>query len=168
MKRTLFVCSCLLLVSALSAQNASDETAIRKIIQQQQDAWNRHDWPAFSRYYAEDATLINFVGQIWEGRDKILEHLNLLSACCLEPTSLKFEIRNFRFLNSDQVIVYTEETLNADRDYDVPIRRYKKGDTDYKWRVDVFVRKNKEWLVTSTQMTLINQVITPHGGGNGN
>jgi len=162
MKRATFVSVVICLVTAVSAQNTPDRVTIRKIIQQQQDAWNRHDWAAFSSYYADDATLINFIGQIWEGKNSILEHFNLLSGCCLEPTSLNFEVKNFRSLTPDLMIVYIEETLYADRDYTVPIRQYKKGDVDYKWRIDVFVRKNKDWRVLSTQMTLINQVITPH------
>lgn len=146
-----------------SAQNkSSDETAIKNIIQQQETAWNKHDWEKLSSYFTDDGTLINFVGQIWKGRTGILSHFKLLSACCLEPTSLKFEFKEARFLTPDIALVYTEEALFADRDYDVPFHQYKKGDTDYKWKIDVFERKNNEWKIRSTQMTLINQIVSPH------
>lgn len=158
-----FTCACLLLVTMLSAQNnSSDEIAIKKVIQQQEDAWNKHDWETLTSYFTDSGTLINFVGEFWKGSDKILAHFNLLSACCLEPTSLRFEVKNIRFLAADIAIVNTEETLFAGKDYDVPLRQYKKGDTGYKWKTDVFVKKNNEWKVTSTQMTLINQLISPH------
>ena len=113
-------------------------------------------------YPCEDATLINFVGSLWKGRNEILSHFKLLSECCLEPTSLKFEFKQARFLTPDIAIVYTKETLFADKDYDVPFRKYKKGDIDYKWKIDVFAKENDEWKVKSTQMTLINQMISPH------
>lgn len=153
-----------MLVATVAAQTtSSDTTEIKSIIRQQEDAWNRHDWAAFCSHYTEEATLINFVGQFWDGKDNILEHFKLLNACCLEPTSLKFEVRKFRSLGPDLMMVFIEETLLADRDYEVPIQRYKKGHIDYKWRVDFFVRRNQEWKSLSTQMTLMNPVLFPHG-----
>lgn len=163
MKRSILLPVFIFFATALFAQNnTKDETAIKNIIQQQENAWNRHDWDALSSYLTEDATLINFVGQFWKGRNDILAHFKLLSECCLEPTSLKFEFKQARFLTSDIAIVYTEETLFADKDYNVPFRQYKKGDTDYKWKIDLFVKEKDKWKVKSTQMTLINQMISPH------
>lgn len=109
-----------------------------------------------------NATLINFIGDFWNSKTAIIDHFKKFNDCCLSPTSLKFEVKTIRFLTPDIGIVYIEETLFADRDYDVPLRHYKKGDTDYKWRIDVFEKKNDDWKVTSTQMTLINQILFPH------
>lgn len=163
MKRSILLPVFIFLATALFAQNnKKDETAIKNIIQQQENAWNRHDWDALSSYFTDDATLINFVGQFWKGRNDILAHFKLLSECCLEPTSLKFEFKQARFLTPDIAMVYTEETLFADKDYNVPFRQYKKGDTDYKWKIDLFVKEKDKWKVKSTQMTLINQMISPH------
>jgi uncharacterized protein (TIGR02246 family) len=163
MKQSILTSLFIFLATVLFAQNnTKDKTAIRNIIQQQEQAWNRHDWEAFSSNFTDDATLINFVGQFWKGRSEILAHFKLLNDCCLAPTSLKFEIKQERFLTVDMAIVYIEETLFADKDYDVPFRQYKKGDIDYKWRIDIFERKNGEWKVTATQMTLINQMVSPH------
>jgi uncharacterized protein (TIGR02246 family) len=169
MKHSFFICACMLIVTMLSAQNnSSDEMVIKKIIQQQEDAWNKHDWETLASYFTEDGTLINFVGEVWKGRNAIVAHFKLLSACCLEPTSLKFEVKTIRFVMSNIAIVYTEETLFADKDYDVPFRHYKKGDIDYKWKADVFVKNDNEWRITSTQMTLINQMISPHSSSEKN
>jgi uncharacterized protein (TIGR02246 family) len=163
MKQTFFACVFAFLTTAVLAQShEKDEMAIRRIIQQQQTAWNKHDWEALSSYFTEDGTLINFVGEIWKSKQEILSHFKLLGPCCLEPTSLRFDVKQVRFLSSTLVIVYTEETLFADKDYSVPFRQYKKGDTDYKWRVDVFEKRNDDWKIVSMQMTLINQLISPH------
>ncbi|MET0638167.1 MAG: SgcJ/EcaC family oxidoreductase [Chitinophagaceae bacterium] len=162
MKQLIFISLFLFLTGALAAQNnTKDEMAIKNIIRQQENAWNRHDWAALTSYFTDDGTLVNFVGQFWQGRNEILAHLNLLSKCCLEPTSLKFEFRQARFLTPDIAIVYTEETLFADKDYEVPFRQYKKGEIDYKWKIDVFEKKNGEWKITATQMTLINKMLPP-------
>jgi hypothetical protein len=50
----------------------------------------------------------------------------------------------------------------ADKDYDVPFRQYKKGDIDYKMVMDIFVKQNNEWKITAAQLTLINQMLSPH------
>jgi uncharacterized protein (TIGR02246 family) len=153
----------MLLVRVLSAQNnSSDEIAIKKVIQQQGDARNKHDWETLSSYFTEDGILINPAGQFWKGRNEILAQLKLLSDCCLGPTSMKVEVKNIRFLTPDIAIIYMEETVIADKDFDVPFRQYKKGDTDYTWKTDVFIKKNNEWKITSRQVTPVNQIVSPH------
>ena len=163
MKQLMLFHAFVFIATTLVAQNdTTDEMAIKNIIQRQEDSWNKHDWETLCSFFTEDGTLINFVGQLWKSRNDILAHFKLLSECCLEPTSLKFDFKQARFLTPDIAIVYTEETLYADRNYNVPFRKYKKGDTDYKWKIDVFVKDNGIWKVRSTQMTLINQQISPH------
>lgn len=163
MKQSFFTCALILLATILSAQRrTTDETAIKNIKQQQETDWNKHDWASFSSYFTDDGTLINFVGQFWKGKNDILSHFKELGDCCLSPTSLKFDVKDIRFVTAEIAIVYTEETLYADKDYEVPFRKYKKGETDYKMLTDVFVRINGEWKITAAQLTLINQIISPH------
>ena len=165
MKHSILTVAFFVVATALSAQDHHiDEIAIKKVILQQEAAWNKHDWEGFSSYFTEDGTLINFLGQFWQGRKDIIMHFNLFGDCCLVPTSLKFEFKNARFITPDIAVVYIEETLIANKDYDVPFRRYKKGEIDYKMKSDVFVRQNDKWMVAATQLTLINQVVSPHGG----
>ena len=163
MKHSLLTCACVLLATALSAQdNSLDERAIKKVIQQQGDARNKHDWETLSSYFTDDGTLINPAGQLWRGRTEILANLRLLSDCCLGPTSSKVAVKHIRFVTPDIAIVYMEETVIADKDFDVPFRQYKKGDTDYTWKTDVFIKKDNEWKITSRQVTFINQIVSPH------
>lgn len=169
MKHSFFTCTLILFTITLFAQNnATDEASIKAVKKQQEAAWNKHDWNTFSSYFTDDGTLINFVGQFWKGRNDILTHFKQLGDCCLSPTSLKFEVKNIRFLTPEIAVVYTEETLFADKDYDVPFRKYKKGDTDYKVLTDVFVKTNNEWKITSAQLTLINQIVSPHNSSDKN
>lgn len=163
MKHSFFTCTFILFATMLFAQsNATDATSIKAVKKQQEDAWNKHDWETFSDYFTDDATLINFIGQFWKSKRDIIEHFKQLSDCCLSPTSLRFEVKNIRFITPDIAVVYTEETLFADKDYNVPFRQYKKGDIDYKMLTDVFVKQNNEWKITAAQLTLINQIISPH------
>lgn len=151
----------ILVTTVLFAQNSvTDEMSIKAVKKQQEAAWNKHDWEDFSSYFTENATLINFVGQLWKSKDDIIAHFNLLNDCCLSPTSLKFEVKNIKFLTSEIAVVSTLETLCADRDYNVPFHQYKKGDIDYKLLTDIFVKQNQEWKITAAQLTLINQTVS--------
>lgn len=158
-KGILFILFVTITSISFAQTNKTDDAAIKSIISKQEQHWNKHDWESLCSFYNDDATLINFVGQHWKSRIEILQHFKELSACCLEPTSLKFEVEKIRYLTSEIAIVYIKETLFADRDYSVPFREYKKGDVDLKMRVDVFVKKNGSWKIASTQMTLINPII---------
>jgi uncharacterized protein (TIGR02246 family) len=149
--------------TAMFAQSQkNDEIIIKNIIQQQQVAWNDHDWNAFSSHFTDDGTLINFIGQFWKGKADILDHFKLLNDCCLAPTSLEFTTKSIRFLTPTVAVVYLEEKLVADRDYDVPFHHYKKGDTEYKILTNIFVKTNREWEIAAAQLTLINQIVSPH------
>ena len=169
MKRSILISAFIFLAIVLFAQNdTKDEMAIRKVIQQQGDTRNKHDWETLSSYFTDDGILINPVGQFWKGRNEILAHLKLLSVCCLEPISTKVDVKNIRFLTPDVAIVYTEVTEVANKDFDLPFHQYKKGDTDYTWKTDVFMKKNNEWKITSRQVTLIDQIISPHNSSDKN
>src|SRR4051812_3323421 len=162
MKQVILISVFAFLVTHLFAQeNTKDEIAIKNVLQQQENAWNRHDWDSLGSYFADDGTLINSVGLLWKGRKDIIAHLKLISDCCLVPTSVKFELKQARFITPDLAIVYTEETLFAYKD-DELLHLYKKGDTEYKWKIDLFEKKDNEWKIISTQMTLINQIVSPH------
>ncbi|WP_221393405.1 SgcJ/EcaC family oxidoreductase [Dyadobacter sp. NIV53] len=163
MKHLLLIYGLVLLPIPLFAQgHTNDEMAIKNVIRQQESAWNKHDWDEFSNHFTDDGTLINFIGQFWKDRNDITAHFKFLSDCCLAPTTLKFEFVSARFLTPDVVIVYLQETLIADKDYEVPFHNYKKGETDYKMVTNVFVKTNNEWKITAAQLTLINQIVSPH------
>jgi uncharacterized protein (TIGR02246 family) len=163
MRRSFFTCVFMLFGGMLFAQNnATDESSIKSVKRQQEAAWNKHDWEKFSSFFTDDATLINFIGQFWKSKSDIIEHFKQLNDCCLSPTSLKFDVRSVRFITPEIAIVYTEETLLAERDYNVPFHQYKKGDTDYKMLTDIFIKQNDQWKILSVQVTLINQIISPH------
>jgi uncharacterized protein (TIGR02246 family) len=161
----------LLLVLALLGSSATtlfgqnsreDEAAIRADIQEQGAARNKHDWAALSSHFADDGVLINPAGQFWKGRNEIRTQLAALSSCCLEPTSVKVDVRSIRFIAPDIAIVYTEETITAEKDFEVPLHRYRKGDVDYTWKTDVLVKKHNGWKIESRQVTLMNQAVVPH------
>jgi uncharacterized protein (TIGR02246 family) len=162
MKHSISTCTLILFSTILLAQENANEIQIKGVKARQEAAWNNHNWESFSSDFTDSATLINFIGQLWKGKSDILAHFKALNDCCLSPTSLKFEVINIKFLTPEIAIVYTEESLFTDKDYNVPFHKYKKGDIDYKLLTDIFVKENNEWKITAAQLTLINQIVSPH------
>ena len=56
-----------------SSVSATDEAAVRAIIDRQTDAWNKHDMDAFVADATPDLDWINVVGMHWMGRETVLK-----------------------------------------------------------------------------------------------
>ena len=157
--------SCFLIVNAytLSAQNdAGAETAIKAIIQKQEDAWNKHDVKEMGVYFSDDATLINFLGMYWKSKEEIMQNLSRINEDVFKHTSIRFELKKLKFVTGDVAIANVEEQFTVEEDYTDLGQLNKKGDKNYKMITNVFIRKNNEWLITASQLTLINQFASPH------
>ena len=52
------------------------DPGIEQLVQQLVDAWNRREWPAFSRLFREDADYVTGDGRRLSGRERIRESLS--------------------------------------------------------------------------------------------
>ncbi len=57
--------------AAPAGAHAQDEAALRKLVAEQTEAWNRSDAAAWSKDFAPDAEFINIVGTVFSGRAEI-------------------------------------------------------------------------------------------------
>jgi uncharacterized protein (TIGR02246 family) len=55
----------------LPALSAADESAVRALVSQFADSWNRHDMKAMRELDTEDVEWINVVGHYWRGKDTV-------------------------------------------------------------------------------------------------
>jgi SnoaL-like protein len=62
-----------LLSRMLLAQSATEESAVRKIIQDQVTAWNKGDAEAYSQHFATDGTFTNILGMFYTGHEAFRE-----------------------------------------------------------------------------------------------
>ncbi len=100
----------LLIASATFAQTASDETAIRSIIQDEIAAWNTGDAVAYSRHFAADGTFTNITGQFFSGYDAFLKQHQVIFEGRFKQTTLQQDIVSLKFVRSDVAVV---EVLTA-------------------------------------------------------
>ncbi len=55
--------------------SAKGEQAIREVVEQHAELWNRHDMAAYAALFADNADLINIRGGWWQGRVQIEERM---------------------------------------------------------------------------------------------
>jgi uncharacterized protein (TIGR02246 family) len=94
-----------LLATQLGAQTASDETAIRSIIQDEIAAWNQGDAVAYSRHFSADGTFTNITGQFFTGYEAFLKQHEVIFAGRFKQTRLQQDIVSLRFVRPDVAVV---------------------------------------------------------------
>lgn len=88
----------------------ADETAIRKLIQDEVAAWNRGDATAYSRQFATDGRFTNIRGQFFTGYDAFLNQHEVVFQGIFKNSTLQQDIVSLEFIGPDVVVV---ETLNS-------------------------------------------------------
>lgn len=88
----------------------ADETAIRKLIQDEVAAWNRGDATAYSRQFATDGRFTDIRGQFFTGYDAFLNQHEVVFQGIFKNSTLQQDIVSLEFIGPDVVVV---ETLNS-------------------------------------------------------
>ncbi len=88
-----------------SKGRTKDEEAVRKVVTDSVEAWNRHDVKAFSMLFTDDADFINVLGAGAAGRTEIEKlHAPLFSTIFKESKVTTVDTR-VRFIKSDVATV---------------------------------------------------------------
>ena len=90
---------------ARAQHRAESEQAIRKVIADAAEAWNRRDAPALGLLFAADADLVPVGGTLLKGRAEIEAHHAILLAASDKETRLAWKASGIRFLRPDVAIV---------------------------------------------------------------
>jgi uncharacterized protein (TIGR02246 family) len=94
-----------LLATQLGAQTASEEPAIRSIVQDEIAAWNQGDAVAYSRPFAADGTFTNITGQFFTGYDAFLKQHEVIFEGRFKRTRLQQDIVSLKFVRPDVAVV---------------------------------------------------------------
>jgi uncharacterized protein (TIGR02246 family) len=90
-----------------------DETAIRKIVQDEVAAWNRGDARAYSRHFANDGTCTNIRGQFFTGHGAFLKQHEVIFQGVFKNTTLQQDVVSLRFIGPDVAIVETLASVSG-------------------------------------------------------
>jgi uncharacterized protein (TIGR02246 family) len=138
----------LLLGSGLAAQTAmsgSEEVAVRKVISDFADAWNRHDAKAMAELHTDDVNFVNIFGQWWKGRSEVEAGLRLGHTTAFSKSRMLVNTEMVKFLAADIVLVHGTMELQ-----DAPPETLGRCHSSR-----VLVKENGRWLISSFQNTLI-------------
>jgi uncharacterized protein (TIGR02246 family) len=126
----------------------AEETAIRKIIQDEVTDWNRGDAVAYSRQFATDGTFTNIRGQFFTGHEAFLKQHEVIFQGVFKNTISQQEIVSLKFIGPDLAIVETLTSVSG-------MRATAQGmTTDSKGRLrtrlmQVVTRRDGEWKIVA-------------------
>lgn len=148
MKRTLKVA--LLLFSfgwaPAHAQSAADDTAIRRIISNQEAAWNKGDGQEYGRDVAADASFTNLFGMVFYGKSAFTARHQEILTSFYKGTRKKHVIRRIKFITSDVAIVDIDNELSGVKV--MPVGIAVPADGVLKTQLmEVLVRRGGTWVV---------------------
>ncbi|MEY2574677.1 MAG: hypothetical protein QOF80_164 [Verrucomicrobiota bacterium] len=98
-----------------ASEGANDESAIRALEVQQQEAWNHHDAKAYAALFTEDGDCVNVVGWWWKGRAEIEKKLTDAYVYVFSESVLKIGEVTVRFLEPNSAIVHVRWTMTGAR-----------------------------------------------------
>jgi uncharacterized protein (TIGR02246 family) len=135
---------------------ASDETAIRHIVQQVQDGWNAHDGKAFAAPFAEDADYVIVNGVHIKGRTTIETGHTAIFTSIYKDSQNTGTIKSIRFPLTGMAIVHIEWNLEFRVGGEL-----KKG---HAMNTMVMIKDQGKWSITAFHNTPIQP--SPARGGN--
>jgi uncharacterized protein (TIGR02246 family) len=112
-----FILSGLILATAVcgsgqtSQAMSQDEAAIRKVVQQVEDGWNRNDGKAFAAPFAADADYVVVNGATIKGREAIEKGHNGIFTTIYKDSHNVGTVKSIRFLRPDVAVVHIEWNL---------------------------------------------------------
>ena len=144
-------------VAQTTAVPREDEAALRSLMADLDQAWNRGDAKAWASHYVEDGELINILGGVFSGKDAIeRRHAEILSTF-FQGSRHRGRIRRMRLINSNAAIV----------DVDVELSNYKalppgiQESPDHVLRTrlqHVLSKAEGRWMIVASQNTAMVSV----------
>ena len=91
----------------------ADETAIRKLIQDEVTDWNRGDAAAYSRQFATDGSFTNIRGQFFTGHEAFLKQHEVIFQGIFKNTTSQQDVVSLKFIKPDVAIVETLTSVSG-------------------------------------------------------
>lgn len=111
----------------VSAQSSSDTAAIRNIVQNEIETWNKGDAVGYSRDFSPTGTFTNIRGQFFTGYPGYLKQHEVIFQGIFKNTVVKMEIASLKFVRPDVAIVETASLVTGAGPGAVGVTRDDKG-----------------------------------------
>lgn len=152
MKKPLFILLLSLIAGIANAQSdtAQEKEAIRQLVRNYENAWNRHDPRGLAANYDENATWVNWFGAMYIGRKDIQDHYESTHSTYFKNTQYYTRaVEDILFIKPDVAIAHVRTGLTGDSRYP--------GQT-FEFRRMIVLTKNKGvWLIFAGQNAKLNE-----------
>lgn len=144
---TLLIAMLSLVVTSARAQQidtAKENQAIRQLIQNYADAWNRHDPKGLAANYRSDATWVNWFGAYYSGRQDIEDHYRTTHHSYFKLSHYyNRDLEDIQYLKPEIAIVHVRTGLTDDIRYPGEAFEFR--------RMMVLTKKDGVWLIQAGQ-----------------
>jgi len=127
-----------------------EEAAIRRLVSEMTDGFNRHDAAGYMRLYTSDAEFVSVRGEKAKGRDHAEQELAEIFKTRAKEAALKTKDVDVRFIRPDVALVHVTNELSGL----VAADGHKLPPHD-ETSLRVFVKNDGKWQVTAFQNTLV-------------
>ena len=137
--------------SAQAPGNHDDEAAIKTVIVQMTEGFNKHDAEASTRMYQPDADFVSVRGEMGLGREAAEKTLRRIFETRAKAAALKTEEVQIRFIRPDVALAHVTNELSglvAADGQNLPSHR--------ELSLRVFVKDDGVWRLASFQNTMLN------------
>ena len=140
-----------LIIACKQNQNqGKDEEAIRKVILQMTEGFNKHDAEAATQMYTSNADFVNVRGDKYTGAEEIQQKLGAVFLTRAKQATLKTLNVSVRFVNAELAIAHVTNELSGLVD-----SAGLKLPSHQELSIRIFIKENDNWRVTAFHNTMI-------------
>jgi uncharacterized protein (TIGR02246 family) len=130
--------------TAQQIDTAKENGAIRQLVKNYEDAWNRHDPKGLAANYTVDATWVNWFGAYYIGRDDIQFHYQQVHSTYFKSTHYYTRaIEDITYPNPELAIAHVRTGLDGDERFP--------GQTFEFRRMIVLAKRDGTWKILAGQ-----------------
>ncbi|MGF7082821.1 YybH family protein [Mucilaginibacter sp. UYCu711] len=123
---------------------AKENTAIKQLIKNYEDAWNRHDPKGLADNYTLDATWVNWFGAYYKGREDIEVHYQQVHITYFKATHYYTRaVEDITYTHPDVAISHVRTGLDGDERFP--------GQTFEFRRMIILVKRDGVWKIFAGQ-----------------
>jgi uncharacterized protein (TIGR02246 family) len=138
-------------------ERAADEAALRKLVAEQTDAWNRSDAAAWCKDFAPDATFTNILGVVLDGRPEIEKRHTFIFDNLFKGSRTQVTVTRVLFVDDAVAVVDTDHVVTGYTRLPPGIQPTEPGMLKTRMRF-VMKKTGKTWQIVAGQNTDVKPV----------
>jgi uncharacterized protein (TIGR02246 family) len=137
-----------------------DEAALRKLVAEQAEAWNRQDAAAWSGNFAPDAEFINIVGRLLSGRAEIEKRHAFIFSNIFKGSRTQVTVRKILFPAADVAVVDMDHVVTGFTGLPPGVQATEEGTLRTRMRY-VLKKSSGTWWILAGQNTDVKPAPAP-------